>query len=772
MIFKTGNRVTFAVFVAALSLLPFAWGRAGTIPIDEWKLLPSYSNATKAVKAFGSLFVLGDGSLYSVVTDNDLLELYTYDRIGGLSDSKIADIAYCESEKTLVLAYANGNLDLLFENGEMANCPDIVMGNSGSIEMGKMLVDGKYVYIPIGAGLVKFDIARREISGFYRFSQAVRGVAMNGGRLYCATVDSIMTATVGSNLLDPSSWSTFSKGKYTDLLCFDSSIFAYSSQNRLFRINDGKARLYMTGLNAVPHVGDGIMYACQDSLLNIVYSSDSTASYKLMHPACYAVRDNDVLWTACGSIGLDSYMCSDNGNLVPSGSGIRPQGPRRNAFHFITWPEPGRMLAVSGCQNYQGIVWPGTVMTYENDRWDYFDESVPEHTGHKYIDLTEAAQDPSNPDRVFVGSARQGLYEFNKGKFVKNYTWDNSALTSILEEYKYDYVSVSSLMFDKSGNLWMTNNEVDTIIRILKSDGTWKSLYYPEISGQPTFKQMKQDADGRIWINASRGSRPGIVCIDYGGTIDYTNDDRIKYSGSSFTNQDGKTEEIYDIFCYDFDLDGAMWICTNRGIFVLGEPSEFISDSKPVFERVKINRNDGSGLADYLFEGVMTTAVHIDEGNRKWIGTMNNGVYLLSPDGTQTISHFTAENSPLPSNSILCISEDSRDGSIFFATELGLVQYGGQAREPEITLEKSNMGVYPNPVMPTNDFVTITGLAENTTVKITNVQGRLLFQGVSLGGSFSWNLKDAGGHDVPSGVYHAIAIKDGKSETANITIIR
>lgn len=775
MILKTDIRKLYAVFFTAVLLISPLFGRAATIPIDKWKLHPSYSDAVKVVRAWGRLYVLSDGSLYSTVIGSDMVELYTYDKNGGLSDFKIADIAYCESVNTLVLAYSNGNLDLLFEDDEMAACPDIVMGNPGTVNIGKMLVDGKYVYIPIGAGLVKFNLEKREISGFYRFTSTVSGIAEYGGNLFCVTADSIMTANPLDNLLDPASWTTCLKGKYTDIVSFDGSLFAFTGQNRLFRIlgQDGmKTELFMSGLNAVPHVEDGIMYVCQDSLLKICYSSDNMSIYRLSHPAYYATGDNDMIWTACAEIGLDAYFIDADHGPALVYTGIKPQGPRRNAFHFITWPEPGHMLAISGCQNYQGIVWPGTVMTYYDSKWDFYDENVSKYTNQKYIDLTEAAQDPQNPDRVFVGSARQGLYEFDKGKFARHYTWDNSGLTSILENNRYNYVSVSSLMFDKSGNLWMTNNEVDTIIKILKTDGSWTSLYFSEISDIPTFKQMKQDRNGIIWLNSSRGLHPGIVAIDYGGTIDYPGDDAIRFSGSTFTNQDGKTEEIYDLFAYDFDLDGVMWLCTNRGIFVLKEPSKFISTSNPVFERVKINRNDGSGLADYLFEGVMTTAIHIDEGNRKWIGTMNNGIYLISADGTQTISHFTVDNSPLPSNNILCISEDARDGSIFIATELGLVQYGGQARQPEITLQKSNMSVYPNPVMSQDDYVTITGLADNTIVKITNVKGKLVYQGISLGGSISWNLKDAGGHNVPSGVYHAIATFGKTSSTVNITVIR
>ena len=417
-------------------------------------------------------------------------------------------------------------------------------------------------------------------------------------------------------------------------------------------------------------------------------------------------------------------------------------------------------------------------MIYQNGYWRYLDEDIPSKTGLRYQNLTEAAQDPNDPDHIFVGSAGQGLYEFNNGKYTKLHTWHNSGLTSILNDnayYKYNYVRISALQFDKDGNLWMANNETDTIIKVLEPDGNWFGLYYDEIAGIPTFKQMRFDHKGRIWLNSSRGSRTGLVCIDINGTPKDNSDDKIKHSTDYFVNQDGITEEITDLFFYDFDLNGEMWIGTNRGIFVLKNPDDFITDPNPIFERIKISRNDESGLADYLFNGVLTTAIYIDQGNRKWIGTIDDGVFLMSADGTKTIEHFTTSNSPLPSNYILSITEDGQNGSIFFGTSLGMVEYGGTARDPEEILSESNIIVYPNPVKPDFDgYVTITGLTEWSTVRIMGNSGHLIHQGTSNGGSYSWNLTDINGRLVPSGVYHAIITnqENNKSESVSITVIR
>ena len=299
-------------------------------------------------------------------------------------------------------------------------------------------------------------------------------------------------------------------------------------------------------------------------------------------------------------------------------------------------------------------------------------------------------------------------------------------------------------------------------------------MYYSEIAGLPTFKQLRFDHNGKLWINSSRYFA-GLVCIDLNGTIQDNTDDKIRFSGPYFRNQDGITDEISYIYFYEVDLDGKMWIGTDKGIYILKQPDDFIDNPNPIFERIKISRNDDSNLADYLFNGVYTTAIYIDQGNRKWIGTLDDGVFLLSADGKQTLEHFTTQNSPLPSNNILSITENSQNGSLFFGTNLGMVEYGGQARDPEENLSESNITVYPNPVKPDFDgYVTITGLTSETTVRILSNSGRLVHQGISNGGSYSWNLTDINGRPVPSGVYHAVVtdVDNKKSESVSITVIR
>lgn len=773
---KKLTRGAIIALTAVMLLLPFNKVSAG-IPVGTWRAHPAYNDASFSLKAFGYICVLSDGALYFFDPADD--GLYTIDKTGGLGDTDIAAMGYCNSEKAVLLVYSNGNIDILYDDFTIFNFTDLKNNNTGNVQVNELKIIGNNAYISTNIGLVIFDIKRREIKNTYRFDSPVYTSVILNDSLICATDAGLHYGIMSNNLLDGNNWNLFSNTKLRELFLFDGKLSGWSFDKKVYTINPADAALsnIKEKVDGISFLNNGTLALIQDTVVTIYSSYTQNNAYLFKLHVNHILTDDSDLWVCHGVDGLFHYSLTDEG-IVCLAQGIKPNSPRRNWFHSVSWPQKGRMLVVGGCHNYQGIVYPGTLMIYENERWSYLDEDIPSKTGVNYQNLTEAVQDPNDPGHIFVGSMGQGLYEFNNGKFTKQYTWHNSALTSILNDnlyYKNNYVQISALQYDKDGNLWMANNETDTILKVLKPDGTWFKLYYSEMAGLPTYKQLRFDNKGRLWINSSRGLKPGLFCIDLNGTPDDSSDDIIKFSGSFWTNQDGTSEEIYDVFFYDFDLNGEMWIGTNRGIFVLRNPDSFISDSNPVFERIKISRDNGSGLADYLFNGIMTTALYIDQGNRKWIGTIDNGVFLMSADGTETLEHFTVSNSPLPSNNILSITENGLNGSLFFGTSLGMVEYGGQARDPEESLSESNILVYPNPVKPDFDgYVTITGLTEWSTIRIMSNSGRLVHMGTSNGGSYSWNLTDMNGNQVPSGIYHAIITnqENKKSESTSITVIR
>jgi hypothetical protein len=218
------------------------------------------------------------------------------------------------------------------------------------------------------------------------------------------------------------------------------------------------------------------------------------------------------------------------------------------------------------------------------------------------------------------------------------------------------------------------------------------------------------------------------------------------------------------------DLDGTLWIGTDEGIFLIPSTVDFASSDR--CERVIIGRNDGTQLGDYLLENEKIQSIVVDGANRKWIGTATSGVFLLSEDGQETIEHFTTENSPLLSNTILSIAIQKSTGEVFIGTGDGLMSYMSDAVPAEEDF--SQIYAYPNPVHPNyRGYVVIKGLMDDTEVRIVDASGNLLKTLEGLGGEVVWDMTNAMGARVASGVYTAICnTKDGAAYgTTKILVI-
>jgi hypothetical protein len=260
----------------------------------------------------------------------------------------------------------------------------------------------------------------------------------------------------------------------------------------------------------------------------------------------------------------------------------------------------------------------------------------------------------------------------------------------------------------------------------------------------------------------------GLFLLDDNKTPENFTDDRSK----KLTITDSNGALITNVLSVAEDLDGTIWAGTDQGPFIYYNPANlFDSDMPPL--RIKIPRNDGTNLADYMLEKETITCIAVDGANRKWLGTSGSGVYLLSADGTKEVSHFNEQNSPLLSNSIASLAVDNKTGEIWFGTSKGIQSLRGNATEGGERF--SGIYSFPNPVR--EDFsgnVTITGLVRDSEIKITDVSGNLVFQTISDGGQATWDLKNYKGNRVSTGVYLVFCSSgDGtQSAVTKILVIR
>lgn len=448
---------------------------------------------------------------------------------------------------------------------------------------------------------------------------------------------------------------------------------------------------------------------------------------------------------------------------------LTPGGPKYNYFGYIKFLNN----KLYTCGGEQTSDCPGTIQVLYNDEWTiYQDENISENTGVNYINIYTLDVDPNNQNHVFAG-ARNGLYEFNNGEFTSYYDYQNSPIEIYDGNEKHkEYQLVTGVKFTSDGNLYILNSQAPTqsIIK-LNNNGIWESYYHGELMNSSSkslgdLANMILDHSGNIWFVNNNWTQPSFYCY-------HTSTDSIT-SYIPQNNQDGTSFTISKgVRCVAEDADGNMWVGTSDGLLMVYASD--IASGNMVFNQVKIPRNDGTNLADYLLSAIDITAISIDGANRKWIGTNSDGVYLISADNMTQIEHFTVENSKLLSNSVQSLAIDGTKGLVYIGTDKGLCSYFSDSSEPSDEMSKDNVYAYPNPVRPEyTGLITIVGLTYNADVKITTSSGVLVAEGRSNGGSFTWDGRDSKGNRVNSGIYMVnTATQAGEKGTVcKIAIIR
>ena len=743
-----------------LMLLSFVDAKAGN---GDWRIYAAYHDAQKVVSLHNRVYVLSDGGLYSYDPEDTSVDTYT--KANTLSDHNIYDIEACESTGELVIIYTNGNIDLLNANGDAYSMPDLKLKSLSDKTLNNVLIDGTTLYVSTNSGVVLVNLRNHTFGNFYSFGHKINDIALDANNMYAATADGVYVGKLSDNLLDKNNWKSLSNLVALDFITFSGSIYA-TTKNALLKVTDNTSFSTSSIASAKPsscYICNGNLFYLVNGSLYSIDASGSTQNYG-SQSINYLSYSQSTYWAACGESGLIGYNLGGNSFTVKTASVI-PNSPHRNFSYQMKMIDNKRLLMTGGAFNYPEVLRAGSVMKYEGNKWSYFDEAGPkEALGNNdwYINVTDVVQDRNDSSHHFVSAACSGLFEFKGSKLIKNYSYNNSPLTTIIPTSRRPgyYVRITGLAFDSQNNLWMCNNECDTIVRIRKADGSWTSFYIPEIASYPTFDHVVFDKRGWAWINSRRstsaGHQAGVIIVN-------TNNNPGSPSGFSYKfittikNQDGTTYSPTLFSCMTEDVDGYMWVGCSSGIFVSYAPANVFNNDF-YFTQVKVPRNDGTNLADYLLSEVPIKCITIDGGNRKWIGTNGSGVFLVSADGLETIEHFTTENSPLISDDIYDIQINGETGEVFIATDAGLVSFFGDATDPAASLDKNNVLVYPNPVRPEYaGNICITGLAYDTNVKIVNAAGKLVNEGTSVGGEYTWNGRLASGKKCTSGVYYVLA---------------
>ena len=766
----------FRKYILTILVLLFAW-HSSAQEIGKWNVYPSYWNATQNMVAGNMVYSLCGNNLLTYDTEDTSVR--TFNCLEHLNGVHIACMNYNKQTHTLVLVYTDGGIDLLNDDGSIHYLPDLKEKAIANKDVNSVHTEGHMAYLCTGFGYIELDLKEKVLRNTYNLGLNTRNLVLLENNVYLGTTKGIYTCPLDKNKVQKDNWKAISTSNFANLTHFDGMLWGQAYQ-KVYSINPttGKHSVVSQELaRFLRNCGDYLIWASEEAICLCTAQKQITTikQQNNWHNVSY---QNGSFWVSQGDEGLHCYTVQGT-TLTHKAGPIQPNSPKRDLSYRMQWVG-NNLLVAGGINTVDAIYNAPTAMLLKEGEWTNFQEMPLKEITKQYPNLrlantTALVQDPQDQTHHFAALHRNGLCEYRDGKFVKFYNSDNSPLRSILPNSAnyYNYVPCAGIKYDVDGNLWMLCSETHDIIRILKADGKWTSLHYDEIDSVSLCDDYLMHSSGLMFLNSRRMERRGFFGFDTSGTLDTQRDDR-HILRSTIINQDGTSYSPDEFYCMTEDLDGRIWCGTNLGVFVIEDATRYF-DNDFRFEQIKISRNDGSGLADYLLNGVAISCITVDGANRKWIGTHTDGLYLISADGTDMLHHFTTSDSPLISNTIQCVAVHPTTGVVMIGTDMGLCSYNADATEAAEEMDADDVLVYPNPVKPDyNGTIAVRGLSMDAEVKILSSTGQLVWSGVSAGGTFTWDGRTQKGRRVASGVYHIVAnnAEGKKAIVARIVIIR
>ena len=706
--------------------------------INSWQSHVSYRSGQSVAVAGNKIYAATQNGFFSY--DKITGEIATFGKQAPLSDAGISRLVHLPDQNRLLLAYRSGNVDFVSlsatgEPGAVLNLNTIVVAPNLPVSRAINHINriGNNAYLSTDFGVVVLDVAKNEIRDTY-FSQRPDGsprpvyqTAATADSLYALTDPLLITETgrriqairfaPGVNIADPGNWRAVAgPGTQTESITLNQGrLSAAVNGQGVYDRQAGQWTLTQPLTNTIirqfPGLETGTILATNQA---VTLPGVGPFTGPLLTDPRDVVADGNRVWVADGQNGL---LAGNAGTFER----IAPEGPTQDVFNRL-YAYPNRLVALlNGSQDNQLLTAseaPAEVFAVPDGRWQT--APVPGLTRG----FNSAAYLPTD-QHVYFGSFGGGLWSQTDGQSPVSV-----ALPVTVGPF------ISSLAPDSDGNLWITtagSNARPTKLHVRRPDGTFQSFLS---LAQLNPVQVVPDDNGFLWLRFD-GSE-GLLVFDPAAN-------RIRFLSTARGQGGLLTNRVRALVK---DRTGAIWVGTDLGPTVFDNPAgafDAAIDAQPPLLNGR-----------RLLASEVVTSLAVDGGNRKWIGTQT-GLYHVAPDGSQLLDSFTADNSPLPNNTIQAVAVEPVSGRVFVQTSNGLISYRGSATEPAETL--SNLTIFPNPVRP--DFsgtVGISGLTDNATVKVLDAGGQLVHETRSQGGTATWNLRDYRNRPAQTGIYLIVVV--------------
>ena len=744
----------------------------------SWQGYFSYNEIKDLSESPTAVFAASENALFSKNTVTHLIK--TTNTVDGLSGQTISSLYYSSVFNKTIVGYENGLIIVINEaDGSMLNVVDIINKElpSNIKKINHFMEFEGIAYVSCDFGIVQFNLATMQFGDTYFIGDngseiSVTQTAIFNGFIYAASNNGIKRADLtNKNRIDYNQWETISGGSWSSIETFGTELIASTTGGNLQKFN-ATTNSFTSFMALTEPVLD--VRARENKL--IVTTPSTVFIYNSQLLIDHQINSNQITDVnpvfSCATLIDDVLFMGTKGNglfatpfsTTTTFENITPIGPSRNNV-FALQATSSALWTVYG--GYSGGYNP---YSFEPGAPNTFGISKYNETGWLNIPyeavlgakaISRITVNPNNENEVYASSFFSGLLKIENEVPTVLYNQTNSGLESIsFLGPSYIDVRINGAAFDKSGNLWVNNSLIEKGLKVLKSSGEWQSYSLDGILDKSIDTSM-----GRLIIDKNSTK---WWCTNSDGVIAF-NETSNSFKKITQGAENGNLP-IMDVRALAIDTKNQLWIGTTKGLRILSNVSNFQTEEQLTTTPIIII--DDNLAQELLYEQFITDIV-VDGANNKWIGTADSGVFLVSANGQETKYHFTTSNSPLPSNIINDIDINSSTGEVFIATTKGLVSFKGTATVANEDL--NNAYVYPNPVRPEyQGTVKIAGLLDKANVKITDIEGNLVYETISEGGTIEWDTTAFGKHKVASGVYMIfISAQDGiETKVKKVMIIR
>ncbi len=762
--------------------------------IGDWQCLTSTLNIKDITASHGNIYGATDGGILQFNLQTRSFSSYT--KLHGLNSTKLSVIE-------------SGRDNLIWIGG---NSPGFIQRFDSSEEMVvtefpyefseiSHIVSGDSIAYAVYRDNQDWGISEYRYEGGrfnHRDLYPVWGLAENGindieilgESVFIGTSSGLYRGIAGEN---PNSWTLLSEGivgNVTDIDISDDTVL-FIENSELFILNLESAVIIETD-------------AMNVSLIEYI-SANTIWGVNSSHTQLLNVGENEIINLPSKANCISSFRDSlvmvgmEEGLFIydlfrPAYEVYIPNTLPTNQISALAVLDDGRLVAGSnkGLSVLESWGWRNIIET-SNDEvllHDYFDPSyfsadtIPVDFGGYIADIE---QGPNSK----VYCAIRGTYPEPRrhGGGIVIIDMDNPADftlidTTHLDYFLNEYMVVKDLTFDNLGNLWVADAYATTRltpIHKMTLEGDWKSFSF-EDSGNNfslTPNTIEVDPWGRIWIGFFTGEENIVNGFPYPN------------GGLMMLTVQESTEQIH---VNDIILSS---VYTNHSIWSLGMVRDRLYALSPnglTFfdlqndENIPVKRQGPVGLngtpftffPQISFGGPDPGAkLKIDPENNVWVGSSNQGVYILL-ENTMTwpsIEGIREVNTPLLSDEISDIAFNENRGIAYIASNKGInsinIPFTNQKKD------YSNLKVFPSPYyIPSVKPLIISGTVQSSSLLVTTITGHVIRSikhsemGIH-GDQITWNGRDNGGQLVGSGVYLlSVYNQNGMNAVEKITVIR